>query len=54
MIQLRGSALPMKAVSLAEFTVDQVAAKVRFVSTAGKVTGIEIEQGGRTLPGTRD
>ena len=45
---------PLNPVGLANFTVDAVGAKVRFVSVAGKVTALEILQGGRTLPGTRD
>lgn len=54
-LQITGqSAFPLKAIGPADFTVEQVGAKVRFVSAAGKVTGLEILQGGRTLPGTRD
>ena len=44
----------LKAVGPADFTVAKVGAKVRFVSAAGKISGLEILQGGRTLPGTRD
>lgn len=54
-LQLAGQpAFPLKAVGPADFTVAAVGAKVRFVSVAGKVTAMEIAQGGRTLPGTRD
>ena len=54
-IQLAGQpALPLRATSASEFMVDQVGAKVAFTTTAGKIGGLTIEQGGRTLPGTRD
>lgn len=54
-VQLKGQPpFALKAVGPADFTIDQVGAKVRFVSVAGKVSGLEIVQGGRTLPGTRD
>ena len=54
-IQLAGQpALGLRATSESEFLVDKVAAKVAFTSADGKVTGLEIAQGGRKLPGTRD
>ena len=54
-IQLAGQpAFPLRAIAMDTFTIDQVGAKIRFVSTGGKVSGLEIEQGGKTLPGTRD
>ena len=54
-VQLPGQPpFPLKATGPADFTVAAVGAKVRFVSVAGKVTAMEILQGGRTLPGTRD
>ena len=54
-VQLAGQPpFPLKAVGPADFTVAAVGAKIRFVSVAGKVTAMEILQGGRTLPGTRD
>ncbi len=54
-VQLAGQPpFPLKAVGPADFTVEAVGAKVRFVSVAGKVTAMEILQSGRTLPGTRD
>jgi CubicO group peptidase (beta-lactamase class C family) len=54
-IQLSGQpALALKAIAADRFEVQRVGAKVRFVESAGKVTGLEIEQGGRKLPATRD
>jgi len=54
-LQLAGQpSFPLRAVGPADFTVAAVGAKVRFVSIAGKVTALEILQGGQTLPGTRD
>ncbi len=54
-VQLAGQPpLPLKAFGPADFTVDAVGAKVRFVSVAGKVSAMEILQGGRIIPGTRD
>ena len=54
-IQLAGQpTLPMIATGTFEFLVEQVGAKITFASSAGKVSGLEIAQGGRTLPGTRD
>ena len=54
-IQLAGQpALKLRASSATEFKVDKVGATVRFVAAGGKVTGLEIDQGGRKMPGTRD
>ena len=54
-VQLAGQpAFPLHAVGPADFTVEAVGAKVKFVSTGGKVTAMEILQGGRTLPAKRD
>ena len=54
-VQLEGQpALGLRATSEREFVVEKVGAKLSFISTAGKVTGLEILQGGRKLPGTRD
>jgi len=53
-VQLAGQPpFPLKAVSPADFTVEAVGAKVRFVTVDGKVA-MEILQSGRTLSGTRD
>ncbi|MDQ3077771.1 MAG: serine hydrolase [Pseudomonadota bacterium] len=54
-IQLAGQpTLAMRATSDSEFAVDKVGAKVSFASEGGKVSGLEIDHGGRKLPGTRD
>ncbi|MDQ3079726.1 MAG: beta-lactamase family protein [Pseudomonadota bacterium] len=54
-VQLSGQpALGLKALSRTSFLVDKVGAKVAFVAAGGKITGLEIEQGGKKLPGTRD
>ena len=54
-VQLAGQpALGLRATSESEFLVDKVGAKVSFVASDGKVTGLEIAQGGQKLPGTRD
>jgi len=54
-IQLAGQpALPMRATGESEFSVEKVGAKVSFVASGAKVSGLEIAQGGQKLPGTRD
>lgn len=54
-VQLAGQpALALRALGLAEFEVERVRARVRFVETGGKVVRLEIVQGGRTIPATRD
>ena len=54
-VQLAGQpALGLRATGDSEFLVDKVGAKLSFISTGGKVSGLEILQGGRKLPGTRD
>ena len=54
-IQLPGQPpFVLRAVSETAFMVDSVGAKISFVSAGEKVTGLTIEQGGQTLPGTRD
>lgn len=54
-VQIAGQpAFALRALSPTEFEVAQVRAKVRFVDTDGKIAGLEITQGGRTLPATRD
>ncbi len=47
-------ALPLRAVAIDEFIVERVGAKVKFVADGGKIIRLEIVQGGRTLPATRD
>ena len=54
-IQLTGQPpFPLRPTSDNSFMVDQVGAKVTFVATSGKVTGLTIYQGGQQLPATRD
>ena len=54
-IQLAGQpALPLRATAATEFMIDQAGASLRFLTTAGKVSGFESDQAGRKLPGTRD
>ena len=54
-VQLAGQpAIQLRALSLVEFDVERVGAKVRFVEEGGKIVRLEILQRGRTLPATRD
>jgi CubicO group peptidase (beta-lactamase class C family) len=53
-IALNGPALPVKPVGPADFTAENIGAKIHFLTDSGKVTGFEILQGGRTLPAKRD
>jgi len=54
-IQLAGQpALPMLATGKSDFLIEKVGAKVSFLAAGGKVSGLEIEQGGQKLPGKRD
>ena len=54
-VQIEGQPkLAMRAISESEFLVERVNARLSFVSADGKVSGIEIAQGGRKLAGTRD
>jgi CubicO group peptidase (beta-lactamase class C family) len=53
-IALNGPALPVKPVGPADFTAENIGAKIHFLTDGGKVTGFEILQGGRTLPAKRD
>jgi len=54
-VQLTGQpALGLRAVSVTEFEVEKVMARVRFVEEGGRVVRLDIAQGGQTLPATRD
>ena len=53
-IELNGPPVALKPVGPADFTAERLGAKIHFATTGDKVTGFEILQGGRTLPGTRD
>ncbi len=54
-VQVAGQpAFPLRALSPTEFEVAQVGAKVRFLEKDGRITGLEVAQGGRTIPATRD
>ncbi|MBA3669520.1 MAG: serine hydrolase [Sphingomonas sp.] len=54
-VQLEGQPpFAMRALAQDRFSVEMVKAEVKFVVTAGKVSGLTIEQGGKTLPGKRD
>ncbi len=46
--------IPLHATSATDFTVERVGAKVHFVEEGGKITSLEVTQGGRTLPAIRD
>lgn len=54
-VQLEGQPpFAMRALAPDRFSVDMVKAEVKFIVTAGKVSGLTIEQGGKSLPGKRD
>ena len=54
-VQLPGQpAIPLRATGPADFDVERVGAKIRFLDEGGKIVRLEILQGGRTLPATRN
>jgi CubicO group peptidase (beta-lactamase class C family) len=54
-VQLPGQpAVPLRATAAADFDVERVGAKIHFEDEDGKIVGLKILQGGRTLPATRD
>ena len=53
-VQLGGQkALPLKALSVTEFEVDGVEARIAFKTEGAKVTGLVLKQGGREMPAER-
>jgi CubicO group peptidase (beta-lactamase class C family) len=48
------AAIRLHATSAADFDVERVGAKVHFVDEGGAIKRLELSQGGRTLPATRD
>ena len=44
----------MRARAPDHFSVEMVKDEVQFIVTAGKLSGLTIEQGGKFLPGKRD
>lgn len=54
-VQLPGQpAIPLRATAAADFDVERVGAKIHFDDEGGKIVGLKILQGGRTLPATRN